>query len=100
MPYYVIDPDERLDFTFDWASFLADAGSPPDVIAQSSFAIASLEAYSPTGPSLSGTTSDTTSATVFVANARVGAIYRLTNRIVTGAGRIAERSISLRCEEQ
>jgi len=100
MPHFLIDPDERLDFTFDWASFLAEGGSPPDAIAGASFTIVPTDGGSPTGPLLSGEASSASAATVFVSNCRVGAIYRLTNRIVTTAGRIAERSITLRGEQQ
>jgi hypothetical protein len=96
MPYFLIDPDERLD----GASCLAEAGSQPDTITISSFSIAPSDGGSPGGPLLSGEGSSPTATTVFVSNCRAGAIYRLSNRIVTGAGRIAERSISIRAEQQ
>jgi hypothetical protein len=40
------------------------------------------------------------STTVFVSNAVYGQVYQLTNRIVTAAGRTAERSITLQCEHR
>ena len=98
MPYLLIDPQETLDYTFDWSAFLDAAGSPGDSVAQSSWTIAP-QAGSPPAPALSGAVFTPTTATVFVSDASAGAIYQLSNRITTAQGRIAERSITLRCEQ-
>ncbi len=100
MSFFLIDPQERLDFTLDWTSFLGEGGSPLDAIVGSSFTISPLEPGSTTEPALSGESSTPVTATIFVSNCAVGSLYRLTNRIVTSAGRVAERSISLRGEQQ
>ncbi len=94
MPYLLIDPDETLDYSCDWAAFLEDPGSPTDAIQISTWSIA------PAGPALSGEVTTGAVATVFVSGAALGEIYRLTNRIVTLQGRTAERSMSLRCENR
>ncbi len=99
MTYLLIDPDETLDYTCDWSAWLDDGGSPSDTISTSSWAITPQEA-SPEAPTLSSESNTTNSATVFVSTCVRGALYQLTNRIVTAAGRTAERSITLRCESR
>lgn len=99
MPYLLIDPDEKLDYTCDWSAFLDDGGSPSDTISTSSWAITPQEA-SPVAPTLSGETNTVNTTTVFVSGAVYGQVYLLTNRIVTGQGRTAERSITLQCEHR
>ena len=94
MPYLLIDPDETLDYSCDWAAFLDDAGSPADAIQTSTWSV------TPAGPTLSGEAITGAVATVFVSGAALGEIYRLTNRIATLQGRTAERSMSLRCENR
>ena len=94
MPYRLIDPDETLDYSCDWAAFLADGGSPADSIVTSTWAV------TPAGPVLSGDTTSGTLTTVFMSGAQAGRVYRLTNRVVTGQGRTADRSWTLRCESR
>jgi len=89
MAFLLIDPDETLDYVMDWSSWLG-----ADTISSSAWAI------SPAGPTLSGQSNTTTTATVFVAGASRGEIYALTNTIATAGGRTAERSVSLRCESR
>lgn len=100
MPYVLIDPQEKLDYTCDWSTFLDDGGSPSDTVSASSWEIAPQSADSPTEPVLSGATNTTNSTTVFVANCRLGEVYRLSNRIETTLGRVAERSVILRCDQR
>lgn len=100
MPYLLIDPQETLDYTFDWSSFLDDTGSPSDTIGSSSWAISPQEAGSPSEPVLASESNTTITATVFVSNCAAGGIYQLTNAVVTAQGRTAERSITLRCEQR
>lgn len=94
MPYRLIDPDETLDYTCDWTDFLEDAGSPTDAIQTSDWSV------TPTGPTLSGARLDGNLASVFVAGAALGRVYRLSNKVVTLQGRTAERSVTLRCENR
>lgn len=99
MALLIIDPDETLDYTCSWSTWLDDGGSPSDTISSSSWAITPQEA-SPTAPELSSESNTTNSATVFVSNCVRGQVYDLTNKIVTAAGRTAERSMKLRCESR
>ena len=101
MSYVLIDPDETLDYSFDWQEFLEDGGSPTDVINTSSWSIVPQEA-SPQAPVTANERQDGTGykTIVDVSGAVYGQVYRLTNRIVTSAGRTAERSIILQCEHR
>lgn len=94
MPYQLIDPDETLDYTFNWAAFLAETGSPADTIQSASWFV------TPAGPLLSNQLNDATTATTFISGAMLGQVYVLTNRVVTAAGRTAERSVTLACENR
>lgn len=99
MAYLLIDPQETLDYTCDWAPFLDEGGSPSDTISTSSWSIAPQDG-SPQTPDLSGSTNTVSTATIKVTNAAIGQVYRLSNKITTTQGRTAERSITLRCENR
>ena len=100
MPYKLIDPDEKLDYPFDWGAFVDDGGSPSDTITTSTWTI-TPQTGSPQAPELSGADIPTVDTTViFVREAIYGQVYQLTNRIVTAQGRTAERSITLQCEHR
>lgn len=79
------DPQETLDHSLDWSDFLGT-----DTIATSTWSV------SPTGPTLSNAANTTTTATVFMSGVSLRAIYALSNKIVTTAGRTAERSLTIR----
>lgn len=91
MTLRLIDPDEKLDFTIDFSSWLDSgvviAGTPTWSI-------------SPTGPTIGDQANTTTAATIFVSNATLGVVYLLSCEIVTDAttAQTSERSITLRCE--
>ena len=99
MPYRLIDPGETLDYACDWAAFLADAGSPGDTIATSTWSIAPSMG-SPPAPVLSGEQTIGAVTTVFVSGAALGSVYRLTNAIMTSQGRTAQRSFTIRCDSR
>lgn len=96
MPYLLIDPQETLDWTCDWAAELDDVGSPSDTISSSAWAVTPQEG-SPQQPDLKTASTVGTKTTIFVYNCKRGEVYQLTNTIVTGQGRTLERSITLRC---
>ncbi len=100
MPYLLIDPQETLDYSFDWSQFLDEVGSPGDTINASFWAVTPLGSGSPTEPILSNQSNTATTATVFVSNCAAGGVYQLTNTVTTAQGRTAERSIALRCEQR
>jgi hypothetical protein len=92
MSYLLKDPEAVLDYTIDWgADYLADG----ELLAASEWSAAPDEvggltvAASDFGPSTS---------TAKAAGGIAGHVYRLVNRITTGAGRVDERSIVLRVE--
>jgi hypothetical protein len=77
------DPDERLDYQFDWDSWLADG----DSIASRQWTI------TPTGPTLT----NATSAAVTVSGMTGGITYHLTEKVTTANGIIGDRTIAIRC---
>lgn len=85
---FVKDPDEVMDYTFDWETWLDS-----DTISSSSMTV---------GTGLTddeADTNDTTSATVWVSGGTAGTCYEVKNTIVTAAGRTAERTIYIDVKE-
>lgn len=93
MSYRLIDPDEKLDFSIDWNTWL-DAGV--DIAGTPVWSI------TPTGPTLSGQVTVAGVSTTFVEGCTLGVVYLLSCKITTNAAtaQIAERSIALRCEQR
>jgi hypothetical protein len=89
---FIIDPQAKLDYGFDWSTWLATG----DTIATSTWAITSLEGGTTT-PTLSQMTFDDTTTTVWVEGATAGDSYNLTNSITTIEGRRTDATIILRC---
>ncbi len=91
MSFRLIDPDEKLDFTIDFSSWL-DTGVL--IVGTPTWSI------SPTGPTLSDQADTTTKSTIFVSGATLGVVYLLSCKAVTDAttAQTSERSITLRCE--
>ena len=90
---FVKDPDAILDYSVDWAQWLA--ASPVDTIQTSSFAVIDGGTLS-----VQTDTTSTTRATVWLQGGTVGESYRVTNTITTAAGRTAERTITLNIVER
>ena len=87
------DPEATLDYSVDWgADYLAG-----DVLTESSWAVSPAEAG---GVSIVSSRFDLLQSTVEVSGGIAGRIYRLTNHIVTAAGREDSRSIMLRVEKR
>lgn len=85
--YFTKDPDEKLDFTINWADFLGTdtiSGTPVWVV--------------PTGitQSTPAPSNTTTTTTIWLTGGTIGAEYELVNRIVTAGGRMADRSLRIR----
>ncbi len=93
MTFRLIDPDEKLDFTANFASWLDSgieiAGTP-------------IWTIFPTGPTLSDQSNTVSAATIFVAGATLGVVYYLSCKIVTtkSVPQTAERTIVLRCDQR
>lgn len=88
---FVIDPDAHLDYGHDWTTWLGDTG---DTITTSTWTI------TPTGPTLSNSTHDNTTTTIWVDSCTLGVTYTLTNHITTDDGREDDRSLTLCCEQR
>lgn len=87
------DPEAALDYSVDWAAdYLIE-----DSIEASSWTVEPVEAG---GLVIDSDRFEPGVAIVKVAGGRPGRIYRLTNRIVSAAGREDARSIMLRVEKR
>lgn len=82
MRYYK-DPDEVLDYQIDWSSWLGS-----DTIATSVWSV-------PSGITQDSETETTTTSTIWLSGGTEGEVYELRNRIVTNAGRTADRTIKV-----
>ena len=85
---FVKGPDEVLDFTFNWATWLDS-----DTIASDTVTVA-------TGLTKDSDSNDTTSVTVWLSGGTAGTAYKVTSQIVTAAGRTAERTIIIKVQER
>ncbi len=93
MSYRLIDPNEKLDFSANFADWL-DTG----------VLISGVPTWTifPTGPTLGDQADTTTQSTIFVSGATLGVVYLLSCKIVTNAttAQTAEQTITLRCEQR
>ena len=88
------DPAAVLDYAIDWgADYLGDG----DLISQSSW---SVDPDEPGGVAVIGSDVDLSISSVQAGGGIAGRLYRLSNRVVTQAGRTDERSIVLRVEKR
>ena len=83
------DPDETLDYPFDWAEYLAPIS---DVIDSASFEVVGL--------TLDSQSNTTTTATAIVSGGVAGVTGVLTSTITTAQGRIVQRSIYIKIRER
>lgn len=89
-PYWEKDPSAVKDYTLDWSAWLVD-----DTIVTSTWT------PSDSNITVDSSTKTLTTTTVWVSGGgAVGAYRRVTNRIVTSAGRTEERSIEFKIKEQ
>ena len=79
------DPDAKLDWIFDWSSWLA----PSETIATSTFIVSA-------GLTVESDTKTAISTTVWLSGGQTGQVYQVTNRITTNQNRIDDRSIRIR----
>ena len=80
--YQPIRPDEKLEYSIDWADWLADG----ETISTYEWTI------DPVGPTLA----DTTTSVVTVSGCEFGKTYRLQEKITTSLDQDAARAITLR----
>ena len=86
---FVKDPDAILDWHFDWVNWLA-AG---ETISTSTF-------ITTAGITVTSNSSTATNTTVWLSGGTPGQPYRITNRIVTTAGRTDDRSVTIRVKDR
>jgi hypothetical protein len=86
MRYLLVDPQSRLNWSFDWSRWLAEG----DEVTSYSWSI------TPAGPELSGDSADVVTVLGPLA---LGHIYTLTCRVTTSSGVQEEQSIVLRVDE-
>lgn len=93
MAFLLIDPDEKLDFTVDFSTWL-DTGVTISGVP--------VWTVTPTGPVLGNQANTTTKSTIFVSGCTLGQVYRLSCKAVTNATtpQTVERTITLRCEQK
>jgi hypothetical protein len=86
------DPQDKKDYTVNWASRLADA----ETITTSTWTV-------PTGitqPVGSPATNTTTTATIWLTGGTAGVHYKVTNHVVTSQGREYDWSIVVQVKNQ
>jgi hypothetical protein len=95
MSMFIKDPEETLDYVVDWS------GSKPgpwltgdDTIATSTWP------SPPSGITVASTSNTDTTATIWLSGGTTGQTYSFTNRIVTSAGRTAERTFRVTIRER
>jgi hypothetical protein len=90
--YILMDPNDNLNWSNDWTDFLNATTSPVESITARLWTI---------DPDASPTLlSNTTTAAVRVAGLTKGTVYRLSEKITSSQSNVAERSITIRCEER
>lgn len=90
------DPDARLDYTIKWAAWLPSG----DTIASVSWAVSGGDGLLTVGSGLYAPTVSGSSATVWLESGTAGMDYAVRARITTTAGRIDDRSVTVRVRER
>lgn len=86
---YTKDPAAVLDYEVDWSTWLGD-----DTIATSTWTVTDGDV------TLGGEASTTTTAKVWVSAGTLGSRSKVTNQIVTTAGRTDERTITINVRDR
>ena len=86
---FIQDPNETLDYLFDWVAWLAS-----DTISTSSWSTSKNDVI------VTANTKTNTTATGWVTGGVNGDKVYVTNRITTAGGRTAERSFTLRIKDR
>ena len=85
---FVKDPDAVLDYTGNWAAWLGS-----DTIISSAWDL-------PDGITQNSESHTSTTTQIWLAGGDAGASYVLRNRITTAAGRVDERTITIKIKER
>lgn len=84
MQTFLKDPDSVLDYVIDWSDWLDG-----DTISTSTWA-------TPSGITKDSDSNNTTTTTIWLSGGTLGKTYRITNRIVTAAGRTADETFKVK----
>lgn len=90
---FIIDPDAKLKFGFDWSDWLATGKT----LATSAWTITPKVGEAPT---LDDEDNNTTQTVVWVSGCAAGTRYTLTNSVTDSDGQADDRSIMLICRER
>ena len=82
------DPDEILDYTFDWSTWLGADTIASDVV--------TVDA----GLTKDSDSNTTTAVTVWLSGGTAGTAYKVSSKVTTAAGRTAERTIIITVKER
>ena len=89
MSLFVLDPNEVLDYKWDWSDRLA-----------ASETITTAAVTVPTGITKDSQSNTTTTVTVWLSGGTAGTRYPVLCRIVTNQGRTDDRTIYIDCRER
>lgn len=85
---FIKDPDETLDYVFDWSSWIG------------SDTVSSYVIDEETGITLDSDSNDTDSVTVWLSGGTAGESYDVACEVTTAAGRVSERTITIDVKER
>lgn len=88
---YNKDPDDTLDFPFDWSLWLTESGG--DTIGSVTVTVSS-------GLTMGSVTFTTTAVIAWVSGGTAGEVYTISCKVTTAGGRIKERTIRVKVKEQ
>ena len=86
--HFTKDPDEVVDYKFDWSTWLG-----ADTISSDTLTVDA-------GLTKDSDSNDTTSVTVWMSGGTAGKAYKVSSKIVTAGGRTAERTIIINVRER
>lgn len=89
MPSFPKDPDATLDYVVDWSDWLDGTDW-----------ISGVSTSAQSGITLSTQSFTSTQHTIWLAGGAVGQQYSITSHITTNAGRVDERSFTVRVRER
>ncbi len=96
MPTYLKDPDAKLDYGFDWKAPSEDGGpwlANGETIVTSTWNV-------PIGITKESDSADDTETVIWLSGGVVGIEYKITNQIVTNAGRKDNRTMKIQVKER
>lgn len=97
---FIKDPSAVLDYKFDWKALTNGSGTSDWLAVGETISTKTVTASSGITADSSTITDTNTSVTVWLSGGTHGVDYAVTCRIVTSAGRIDERTVTIRCQDR